>query len=37
MPLSGEIFTPTANRAILDPYAKFEERNFIRSKNIEGV
>jgi len=28
-PLSGEIFHPTVNPAIVDPFAKFEERSFI--------
>jgi len=33
----GEIFfTPRVNRAILYPFAKFDERSFIHSRNIEG-
>jgi len=27
--LSGEIFHPRVNRAIVDPFAKFEQRSFI--------
>jgi len=36
-PILGEFFTPWVNPAILDPFAKFEERSFIHSRNIEGV
>jgi len=28
---------PGVNSAILDLFAKFEQRSFIHSKNIEGV
>ena len=31
-PLSGEIFHLWSDPAILDPFAKFEERRFIRSQ-----
>jgi len=38
MPLSGKIFRPGGELYdVLYPFAKFEERSFIRSRNIEGV
>ena len=36
-PFQGKFFTPGVNPAVLDPFAKFEERSFIHSRNIEGV
>jgi len=30
------IFTPGVGLAVLDPLAKYKERSFIQSKNIEG-
>jgi len=35
--VQGNFFTPEVNPATLDPFAKFEERSFIHSRNIEGV
>ena len=36
-PFRGNFFTPGVNPVILDPFAKVEERSFIRCRNIEGV
>jgi len=35
MSLSGEIFHPAVNTAIPDPFAKFEEHSFIRSRKLK--
>ena len=35
-PFRKEIFTHGVRRAVVDPLAKFNERSFTNSRNIEG-
>jgi len=35
-PVSGGIFSRRVRLAIVDAFAKFKERSFIHSRNIEG-
>ena len=37
VPFRGGFFTPAMGLAVVDPLAKFNERSFIHSRNIEGV